>query len=127
MAELGGRRLRARLVYDTRSQALPLGIRAVAQHGRRLLYSADEYELLLQVTTDSSPRWLKIIGQLLADGAPVAGARIQIDGRSSKLDQVADEEGEFRLAPLRRGEYRLEIGAGADLLELPPLDLDEAE
>ncbi len=127
MADVRGRRLLARLVYDTRSQALPLGIRAVAQRGRRLLFSADEYELLLQVTTDSSPRWLKVIGQLLADGVPVAGARIRMDGTVSKTEQVADEEGEFRIAPLRRGEYRMEIGAGGDLLEFPPLGLGEAE
>ena len=38
-----------RLVYDTKAQPLSSGVRAVLQRARRLLYAADETELVLQI------------------------------------------------------------------------------
>lgn len=122
-----GRRLAASLVYDTRFHALPSGIRAVAQRGRRLLFTADEYEVVLEVTTDTSPRWLKMIGQVLADGSPVEGARVRLDGPIRPVSRVADQEGEFRFAPLPPTDFGLVIEVGADVLEFPTLSLAEAE
>lgn len=41
------------------------------------------------------------------------------------MNEPGGRRGEFRLAPLPRGEYQLRIDAGVDVPEVPVLSLDD--
>ena len=56
-------RIEARLVYDTKAQPLSSGVRAVVQRARRVLYAADETELVLQIGPDKQADRMKLAGQ----------------------------------------------------------------
>src|SRR3712207_2507726 len=90
----------AELLYDTRAQGLPTGVRAVTQRGRSLLYSADAYEIMLQVSAEPSPDRVKLMGQVLQEGLPLPEVTIRLDGPAARVDQLTDSEGEFRLSEL---------------------------
>ena len=121
-----GRRLSARLVYDTNAQPLPSGVRAVMQRARRLLFAADDFEVVLQVSPEAVPERVKIMGQVLAEGLPVAGADVRLDGPTVQRSWATDREGEFRFAELPGGDYTLEIGTPEHVLEMPTLKLAAA-
>src|SRR4051794_28813048 len=102
-------RIMAHLVYDTKTQPLSSGIRAVVQRARRLLYAADATEVLLQIAPGKKPEQFMLAGQVLDDGMPSEGAAVTLQGPASSIDQVTDEEGEFLIGSLRPGTYGLEI------------------
>src|SRR3954447_6317399 len=86
----------AELVYDTRDQALPTGIRAVVREGsRRLLFAADEHEVLLRVTAPSATEGFEIVGQVLIEGVPTAGVPVRLAGAADYV--TTDRGGSFRL------------------------------
>ena len=120
------RRLMARLVYDTSAQPLPSGVRAVMQRARRLLFAAEDFEVVLQVSPEATPARLKVMGQVLAAGLPVADAELSLDGPPGPRTWTADREGEFRFTELPAGEYALEVGTPERVLELPTLTLTAA-
>jgi hypothetical protein len=117
-------RIEAHLVYDTRSQSLGAGIRAVAQRARRMLYTADEAEVVLQITPDQEPDRRKLAGQVLDEGMPVEGAAVSLHGSVSQVGQETDEDGEFQIGSLPGGAYRLEIDTPVRLISVPPLDIE---
>ena len=117
------RHVPAELVYDTKSQPLPSGVRAVMQQrARRMLFTAEDTELVLQVSSDTSPDHLKVVGQVLDEGIPVEGAAVHLDG-PRQVDEATDEEGEFRVSDLPRGSYDLAIGTAERVVDVSPLDL----
>lgn len=116
--------LTAQLVYDTRSQPLPRGVRGVVQRARRMLFAADDYELLLQVSRGGSPDRFKIMGQFWSAGAPLAGAAVRLEGPSSISNWATDGAGQFRLTEMPWGSYSIEVGTGDHLVKLPALGLD---
>ena len=117
-------RIEALLVYDTRSQALSAGVRAVAQRARRVLYTADETEVVLQIAPDREPDRRKLAGQVLDEGMPLEGAAVSLHGDASQVGQETDEDGEFQIGSLPRGAYRLEIDTPARSISVAPLDID---
>jgi hypothetical protein len=117
-------RIEARLVYDTRSQPLSSGVRAVVQRARRVLYAADETELVLQIAPDRQVDRLKLSGQVLDEGMPIEGAAVALQGPVNQVKQATDEDGEFLIPSLPRGEYCLEIGTPARVLAVAPLDIE---
>jgi len=117
-------RIEAHLVYDTRSQQLSAGVRAVAQRARRVLYTADETELVLQITPDREPDRRKLAGQVLDEGMPMEGAAVSLHGGVGQINQETDEDGEFQIASLPRGAYRLEIDTPARQISVAPLDIE---
>jgi hypothetical protein len=118
-------RIEARLVYDTKAQPLNSGVRAVTQRARRVLYAADETELVLQIAPDRQSDRLKLAGQVLDEGMPIEGAAVSLLGPSSKeVAQETDEDGEFQIGALVKGEYSLEIDTPARSLSVAPLDLE---
>ena len=119
------RRLLARLIYDTRAQPLPAGVRLVAPRIRRLLFMAEEFEVVLQVSPDPSPNRVKVIGQVWSEGVPVVGATVRLAGPAGLTNQVTDLEGQFRLAALPRGDYSIEIGMAEQVVDIPALDLGD--
>jgi hypothetical protein len=113
----------AELVYDTRAQPLPSGVRTAIQRGRELLYAADEAELVLRVTPDPRPAHVRLAGQVLEEGVPVEGATVSLRGDAGAADRTTDEDGEFRVVGLPAGGYALAVDTptrwfGVDCLNL---------
>ena len=121
-----GRRLAARLVYDTSAHPLPSGVRAVMQRARRLLFAAADFEVVLQISPEAMPERVKVMGQVLTEGLPVAGAEVRLDGPPGPRSWATDREGEFRFAELPAGDYVLEIGTPEHVLQMPTLKLAAA-
>ena len=117
-------RIQANLVYDTKSQPLSSGVRAVVQRARRVLYSADETELVLQIAPDKLANRHKLAGQVLDEGMPIEGAAVSLLGGPKNIAQATDEDGEFLITSLPGGEYSLEIGTPAGLLSVAPFDIE---
>jgi carboxypeptidase family protein len=117
-------RIEAHLVYDTREQPLTPGVRAVVQRARRVLYAADETELVLQIAADRQPDRLKLAGQVLDEGMPIEGAAVNLHGPTSRVEQETDEDGEFQIGSLQRGEYSLEIDTPARQVSVAPLEIE---
>jgi len=118
-------RIEARLVYDTKVQPLSPGVRAVVQRARRVLYAADETELVLQIAPDRQVDRLKLAGQVLDEGMPIEGAAVALHGPAAgQVQRETDEDGEFLIPSLAKGEYCLEIGTRAGLLSVTPLDIE---
>jgi hypothetical protein len=117
-------RIEARLVYDTKTQPLAPGVRAVVQRARRVLYAADETELLLQIAPDRQADRMNLAGQVLDEGMPIEGASVNLRGPAKQVEHRTDEEGEFVMGSLPKGEYSLEIDTTAGLLSVTPLDIE---
>ncbi len=122
-ASEGGRRVLATLVYDTSAQPIPSGIRAVMQQRiRRMLFTAEDTELVLQISSGVAPDHLKIVGQVLDDGMSVEGALDHLTG-PRQIEGATDEDGEFWMGDLPTGGYELVIGAAGRLVDVSPLHL----
>ena len=118
------RRVRASLVYDTKARPMPSGVRAVMQQRtRRMLFTAEDTELILQVSSSTAPEHLKIFGQVLDDGIPVEGASVYFTG-ARQADAATDEDGEFRVNDLPLGGYELVIGMAGRVIDISPLCLN---
>jgi hypothetical protein len=117
-------RIDARLVYDTKTQPLSPGVRAVVQRARRALYAADDTELLLQIAPDRQADRHKLAGQVLDDGMPIEGAAVNLHGPDKRVAQETDEDGEFMIGSLPRGEYRLQIDTPARQVNVAPFEIE---
>lgn len=118
-----GRTLIAALAYDTRSQALPRGVRTLNRSERRLLYVVDEFEVVLKVSVDPATGFPRLTGQVLADGLPAPRAAVQIGGSAPRRRQAVDDDGGFRVVVPRPDVYRLEVDVGPDRIEVTDVDL----
>ena len=121
--DASSRRLPAVLVYDTAAQPLTPGLRSVAQRSRRLLFMAAETELLLQVARTPVSARLKLLGQVLDDGEPVAGAAVALCGPAGPIVQATDDDGQFSIDELPKGAYAIDCAAGHHLLSVADLAL----
>lgn len=117
-----GRKLVARLSYDTRAQALPRGVRALNQSERRMLYLAEEYEVVVKVSVDVTTGLQCLSGQVLADGLPATAATVWLAGVTDQPGNV-DEDGEFRLSVPSAAVYELGVKDGRDRIRVPAVDL----
>lgn len=114
------RSLTAELIYDTQTVKLPHGVRTVRGHERRLLFTAAEYEIVLEVVAGETAGWLRLAGQILMDGEFVEGATITLDDGPSA---VTDDEGRFKLVhswALRCGFW---VQTDGLLLIVPPFEI----
>ena len=117
-------RVDASLVYDTRSDLGTPGVRTAIQRARRLLYAADNTELIIQVAPERQSTNVRLFGQVLDDGLPVSDATVSLVGAADVVQCPTDEDGEFRIADLPKGSYGLDIHAGARLIGITGMDLD---
>jgi hypothetical protein len=117
-------RIKARLVYDTKGQPLTSGVRAVVQRARRLLYAADETEIVLQIAPDKQAGHHKLAGQVLDEGMPLEGVAVTLWGPAKEVERETDEEGEFLIAALPGGEYDLRVDAPARVVSVAPLPIE---
>jgi hypothetical protein len=117
------RRAPAELVYDTGAQALPSGVRAVAQRGRQLLFAAASAELILQVASEPRPAHVRLHGQVLDGGLPVEGAAVSLRGEAAAIERTTDDDGEFRVVELPAGGYALDVDTPTRQLGVDRVDL----
>ena len=110
------------LVYDTAAQPLMPGVRAVVQRARRLLYSANDAELVLQMSPERTPDRLRLMGQLLDGGEPVAGAVVRVVGSEARAE-TTDDEGEFRMGELSARAYELTVELADESWAMVPITL----
>ena len=114
------RSLTAELIYDTQTVKLPHGVRTVRGHERRLLFTAAEYEIVLEVVAGETAGWLRLSGQILMDGEFVEGAVICLeDGPSA----VTDDEGRFKLVHAWAARCGLWVQTDELLLIVPPFEI----
>jgi hypothetical protein len=117
------RRVLADLVYDTKTQPLMPGVRTAIRRARRVLYTAEQTELVLQMTPDSRGAHIRVVGQVLDDMLPVEGASISLHGATVDLDDTADEDGDFRFVPVPAGRYTLNVRTEARVVSVTDLDI----
>lgn len=117
-------RVPAVLVYDTAAQPLRPGVRAVTQRARRLLFMAEDTELMLQLAPTSIPTCLKLVGQVLDDGEPVIGAAVELRGPGGHINQATDDDGHFAIDELPKGAYAIAVAARHQSLSVFDLALD---
>lgn len=113
----------ADLVYDTRTQPLTPGVRATVQRARRLLYTAAETELVLQMVPVSRLGHLRIVGQVLDDAGPVESARVRLRRASEGHEESTDEDGEFRFSDVQPGRYELDVETSGWRVSVADLDV----
>jgi len=119
------RRLLATLVMDLRPWAVPVGVRGAGLTGCRLFFTADGYEVVVQESRDARRRTRSLLGQVLRDGDPVAGAVVLLAGASRRAEAEADQEGSFRFQDVAGGSYQLDVWAGDELIVCTPVLLDD--
>ena len=103
-------RVTPQLVYDARDRPLAAGVRSVGGPARRLLFTFDDTELVIQTTPERSPERIRLMGQVLDNGRPIGGAIVQLNGPTGPRLRTTDDEGQFRVADVQKGSYQLEIG-----------------
>lgn len=112
------------LAYDTADQGLPSGVRAVVREGsRRLMFEAQEYEVLLRVAADRMTEQYELAGQVLFEGLPLAGATVRLELEGPAPTIATDRAGGFCLPPLMHGAYALSIAVTGAVLTVPPIAL----
>lgn len=124
--------VQADLVYDTKFQPLASGVRAAVQRARRLMFAAEETELLLLIAPDRQPECVWMLGQVIDEGVPLEGAAVSVQATAEGAEESAgseselrtDQEGEFRLAGLPKGCYGFEIETASRILTVAPFDID---
>jgi hypothetical protein len=117
-------RVPAVLVYDTAAQPLRPGVRAVTQRARRLLFMAEDRELMLQLAPTPIPSCLKLVGQVLDCGEPVSGAAVELRGPAGAIAQATDSDGHFSIDELPKGAYVIAVAATDRSLAVADLALD---
>lgn len=117
------RSLTADLIYDTQTVSLPHGVRTVRGQERRLLFTSAEYEIVLEVVTGEAAGWLRLSGQLLADGEPVQGAVITLDDGGSV---ETDDEGRFKVVQGWANNCGFWVHTDELLLIVPPFEISGA-
>ena len=121
---MSNRRVAPQLVYDTRDHPLAAGVRSVGGPARRLLFTADATELVLQMTPERRPGRVRLMGQVLDNGMPMSGVSVQLDGPDGHYVKSTDDEGQFRVADVQKGSYCLEIGTLTHVLSVDPLAIE---
>lgn len=113
------RRLMAALSFDSFTTAPAFGVRSGQSASRQLVYSVEGNDIDLRVTAEED-RWV-ISGQVLAENC--VAARVEIDGTTGSASTALNDNCEFTLPPLPRGNYLLRILMPDSEIEIPPLDL----
>jgi hypothetical protein len=120
-------RLKAALVFDSRS-TLAFGMRSPAtRETYQLLYRLDGYELDLQVLTPSVTQSSQfgLIGQLLpfeSDAGQIEVVLISATGITKTVKM--SESGEFEFQGLVAGKYQLEINLATTSIEVEKILID---
>ena len=102
----------------------PSAVRAVVQEGsRRLMFEANDYEILLRVAANRQTQAYDLAGQVLYEGLPLPGRACRLDVGSPPATTSTDGAGGFRLPSLMHGSYALRIAVEGAVLTTPPIAL----
>jgi hypothetical protein len=115
------RLLHAALLMEQRPWLAVAGVRGARTGFSRLLFTVDDYEVVIQGTSRPSQRCHELTGQILRDGEPVPSAAIMLAGASRRSETEADAEGSFRFRDLAEGSYELDVWTGEDLIVCTPV------
>jgi hypothetical protein len=116
-------RVVAELIYDTSTVTGSPGVRAAMPRARRLLFTADSTELILQIAPSRRAWHVRLTGQILEAGVPVEGVTLDLLHPSPIPETVTDEDGEFRTADLPLGCYGLDFHLSTRVVSIPSIDL----
>jgi hypothetical protein len=120
-----GARLAADLVYDTAVNGLKMGVRAFIQEGtRRLMFAADEYEVLFRIGPSGAAEGFDIVGQVLHEGLPLGHASVRLAGDGSTYP--TDQTGGFRLTCLAAGAHHFEVATEGGVIDIAPIAVGAA-
>jgi hypothetical protein len=101
----------ARLLFDSLSNALPVGIRSAAVSARQMLFHAGHYEIDLRIEPQHDCGELLLVGQLLNsnEGDPAANnVPVSLVARDKMLAKsVTNSQGEFILKSPVKGPVQL--------------------
>lgn len=116
----------ARLVYDSFSEPLPVGVRRHDIPSRQTLYETDNMHLDLKIELGDEKG--QIIGQVVADKGKleICGLRIEL----TQLGRVINESntnalGEFVFDDLPKGNYELQIVLDDKMVKTPTVPLSK--
>jgi hypothetical protein len=115
------RLLQAALIAERRPWLAVAGVRSVAASISRLLFTVDEYEVVIQGISRPNRRGHELTGQILRDGDPVPCASIMLAGTSQRAETEADDEGSFRFGEVAEGSYEIDVWAGNDVIVCAPV------
>jgi len=114
------RRIIAALTFDSGSNLTPVfGVRSGEASTRQLVYSADEFDIDLRISSEGD-RYI-ITGQVLAEEC--GGATISIEGETESMSADLTELCEFSLPPVAPGTYLLRIQRADLEVQIPQLDV----
>ena len=129
-------RLLTRLVYDSRREPLPAGVRS-ANRSSQVLYEADEFALDLQInqeylTREGGVQRLILVGQIAnrrEPGVDMSGRPVLLlCGREVAARTLSNDLGEFHLESEPRRRMRLQVWVGGDRkIEIPVSRFTRAE
>lgn len=113
------RRIVALLTFDSYSAGPAFGVRSLPTASRQMLYSAEEIDLELRITTQNGECILagQVIGEDCADG------QVEISGVAGTSRAVLNEVCEFTLPPIPPGNYSLTVRMPDRQIEIPELEL----
>lgn len=122
------RRIAAVLSFDSWAAApLAAGMRALRSPTRHLLFSADGRDIDLRIAA-AAPHFV-LTGQVLG---PDEAGEVELQPLAAEdapdgpaLACTLDALGEFRLADVPAGRYRLTLRLGDDEIVLPPVEIGE--
>jgi hypothetical protein len=113
------RRLVAELAFDTRLTPAYAGMRSEGPTSHRLLYSAEGYEIDLQILPGEETVTLR--GELSAPNGSLPSGQVRLVREQLEITATLDEHGQFALSDLDPGAYLLEIQLRDTRIELPNL------
>lgn len=112
------RRIVATLLRDSRQMPLAAGLRAAQTTPRSLAYSADEYELDVQIMSRAG--FWQVRGQIF--GADLAGV-VTLANADQSVQAPINELGEFDMPPVAEGVYTLRVALPACEIVIERLEL----
>ena len=112
----------ARLLFDSRLQAMPDGARGAGTSTYKVLYETEDYYLDIWQEQSESGRWY-LFGTALSSGSGEVGPTDHVeligkDGRSWATDGTL---GEFQLADIPEGEFQLRLRLADSEVSIPDL------
>jgi len=112
----------ARLAFDSKSQAVLAGARAVAMRSRRLLYESGPAFLDLEVTGVRGRKDLQVCGHVQSR----TGERpqeVRFEHAAHQYIFSIDRRGEFEVESMQGGKYAIEVDFGQWIMAVPQITL----
>ncbi len=116
------RRVVAQLLYDSRLQPAPMGVRGAELAERRLLYQGEAVGVDIEIK-----QHVALVGQILpeVDAEALAGAEVQLHQRDHRLiaSTLADADGQFSFEGVRPGAYDLTVRLAESQIEISGIEI----